>query len=69
MPKACVNGVSLHYQQSGQGPDLVLIHGLAANLAFWFLRIVPALNKRHRVTVYDMRGHGKSGTPHWCPRS
>ena len=41
MPKVRVNGIDLHYQRAGRGPDLVLIHGLAANLAFWYFHILP----------------------------
>jgi len=63
MPKALVNGVRIHYQRAGQGPDLVLIHGLAANVAFWYLAVVPALIGEFRVTAYDLRGHGYSDTP------
>jgi pimeloyl-ACP methyl ester carboxylesterase len=50
----------LHFQQSGQGPDLVFVHGLAANLAFWHMRVAPALALDHRVTSFDLRGHGRS---------
>ena len=63
MPKALVNGLRLHYQRAGQGADLVLIHGLAANVAFWYLAVVPALIGEFRVTAYDLRGHGYSDTP------
>ncbi|MDB5977987.1 MAG: alpha/beta hydrolase, partial [Nevskia sp.] len=37
MAEATLNGVNLAYQQMGEGPDLVLVHGLAASRAFWFL--------------------------------
>jgi pimeloyl-ACP methyl ester carboxylesterase len=63
MPTARINGINIHYQRSGRGPDIVLIHGLAANLAFWYFRILPALIKDFRVTIYDLRGHGKSDMP------
>jgi pimeloyl-ACP methyl ester carboxylesterase len=58
MPRALVNRLSVHYQQFGQGPDLILVHGLFCNLAFWYLTVVPVLAERFRVTVYDLRGHG-----------
>jgi len=58
MPRVRINGISVHYQQIGQGPDLVLVHGLFCNLAFWYLTVAPMLAKRFRVTVYDLRGHG-----------
>lgn len=63
MPKALVNGINIHYQTSGQGPDLVLIHGATGNMAFWYLSTLPALRKEFRVTVYDLRGHGYSDVP------
>ena len=44
MPKATLkSGVKLHYQQVGEGPDLVMIHGLTGNLAVWHLKMIPML--------------------------
>jgi pimeloyl-ACP methyl ester carboxylesterase len=64
MPKAFVNGINLCYQrQSGDGPELVLIHGLATNLAFWYFRVVPLLVRDFCLTMFDLRGHGQSDTP------
>ncbi len=63
MPKCSVNGAELFYQQAGSGSDVVLIHGLATNRAFWYLKIVSALKKRQHVTLYDLRGHGYSDMP------
>jgi pimeloyl-ACP methyl ester carboxylesterase len=63
MPRAKINGVGINYLQAGQGPDLVMAHGLAADLSFWYLRILPGLRDRWRVTVYDQRGHGYSDAP------
>jgi len=60
MPRIDVRGLQVHYQQAGSGPDVILIHGLAANLAFWYLPVVPLLARDHRVTLYDLRGHGLS---------
>jgi pimeloyl-ACP methyl ester carboxylesterase len=63
MPKAFVNGIHIHYVQTGKGPDLVLIHGIASNLGQWQLSILPALVEDFRVTMYDLRGHGYSDMP------
>jgi pimeloyl-ACP methyl ester carboxylesterase len=57
------SGVRLHYQQVGEGPDLVMIHGITGNLAVWHLHIAPALTDRFRLLTYDLRGHGYSDTP------
>lgn len=63
MPTARINGCTIHYQQLGQGPDLVLIHGLLGNLAFWYFSVVPHLVQSFRVSIYDLRGHGRSEMP------
>ena len=60
MPKIKVNDLSLHYWQSGQGRDVVLVHGLGGNLAGWHLGVVPELQLQYRVLTYDLRGHGRS---------
>jgi pimeloyl-ACP methyl ester carboxylesterase len=57
------SGIRLHYQQVGDGPDVVMVHGITGNLAVWHLHIVPALADRFRITTYDLRGHGYSDTP------
>ncbi len=63
MTKALVNGIHLHYQQFGEGPDIVMLHGITGNLAIWHLEIVPALMAHYRITTYDLRGHGYSDVP------
>lgn len=64
MPKALLaNGIKLHYQRVGQGPDMVLIHGFTGNLAVWHLQIAPLLWDDFRMLTYDLRGHGYSDTP------
>jgi pimeloyl-ACP methyl ester carboxylesterase len=63
MPVAKTNRLSISYQQSGSGPDVVMVHGLAANLAFWYLKIVPHFTPSYHTTVYDLRGHGRSEMP------
>ncbi|MED5619066.1 alpha/beta fold hydrolase [Ideonella sp. BN130291] len=65
MPMANVNGVKLNYVQLDEGEgapreDLVMVHGLATNMAFWYFNYGVALSKRFRVTLYDLRGHGRS---------
>jgi pimeloyl-ACP methyl ester carboxylesterase len=63
MAEITVDGVTLAYQQLGEGPDLVFVHGLAASRAFWFLHYAMPLSRHFRVTLFDLRGHGYSGVP------
>ncbi|MCO6437628.1 MAG: alpha/beta hydrolase [Phycisphaerae bacterium] len=55
-----VNGIKMHYMVKGDGPDVVLIHGVTSTLAVWFARVLPALSENYRVLAYDLRGHGYS---------
>ena len=63
MGNVIVNGVDLHYWTVGEGPDIVMLHGLGGNLAIWHMHVVPLLRERYRLTTFDMRGHGRSGMP------
>ena len=57
-----VDGVELAYVDVGQGPPLVLVHGLGSWMDFW-AHNVDALAERHRVLVVDLPGYGRSGRP------
>ena len=61
MPRIVLRNYKVHYQQTGSGPDLVLIHGLSCNIAFWWFNVAQHLAHRFRVTAVDLRGHGFSG--------
>lgn len=58
-----LHGVPINYRCLGEGSNVVLLHGLAANQAFWQLNVLLSLARSHRVTIYDLRGHGYSGMP------
>lgn len=47
------------WYEVGRGSPLVLIHGLADDHRLW-RRVIPDLALRHRVVLYDVRGHGYS---------
>lgn len=57
-----VNGVSLHYEITGQGEPLILIEGLGTATWLWWKQ-VPELARRFRVVAYDLRGSGWSDKP------
>ncbi len=54
---------AIHYQAAGDGETIVFIHGLGANLAFWFMSVGRQLARDYRIITYDLRGHGASGMP------
>jgi len=51
--------MSLYTQTTGQGPDLVFLHGWGMNGDVWE-SVTPALAKNNRVTAVDLPGHGRS---------
>jgi 3-oxoadipate enol-lactonase len=59
MPFMDLDTGRLHYQDQGQGPPLVLLHGAWASHRWWRWQ-VPELSKFHRVLAVDVRGHGLS---------
>jgi pimeloyl-ACP methyl ester carboxylesterase len=68
VPTVDVNGVKLNYVQTDDGgdgarEDLVMVHGLATNLAFWYFHYAAEFSRRFRVTMLDLRGHGRSEMP------
>jgi pimeloyl-ACP methyl ester carboxylesterase len=65
MPYADNQGIRIHYHVIGNGPPLVLYHGLFANLGDWYdAGYVWALKYDYRLILIDGRGHGASDKPH-----
>jgi 3-oxoadipate enol-lactonase len=54
-----INGADLDVEQSGAGPDLVLLHSLLADRSA-FDRVKPELAKSHRLWLVDLPGYGGS---------
>jgi 3-oxoadipate enol-lactonase len=57
--KTKVNGITVRYDISGEGPWLVMSHSLAWDSSMWD-PFMPALTKKFKVLRYDTRGHGGS---------
>ena len=55
-----VDGLRLHYEMQGQGPDLVMIHGASGSLRDLTYGLRDRLTDRYRVTVVDRPGLGHS---------
>ena len=65
MPYANNNGVKIYYEVEGQGPPLIMGHGVTRSLDRWRqIGFADALKKECRLILFDARGHGKSDKPH-----
>jgi pimeloyl-ACP methyl ester carboxylesterase len=56
---ATLAGGRVRYLDIGEGPVLLLVHGLGASWQAWYANI-PALAERHRVLAVDLPGFGHS---------
>jgi len=55
--------LKINYEVSGEGPDVLMIHGLGlSSMSTWKYQ-VPELSKRFRVHTIDLRGFGKTNNP------
>lgn len=61
---ATVNGVRLHYAESGAhgARSLILLHGFPQSWLIWRL-VMPLLAARYHVVAVDLRGYGDSAKP------
>jgi pimeloyl-ACP methyl ester carboxylesterase len=61
------NGQTIAYIDAGpkEAPAIVLIHGYTDSARDW-LPVEPLLQKRFRLIIVDLRGHGASGRPECC---
>jgi Predicted hydrolases or acyltransferases (alpha/beta hydrolase superfamily) len=59
-----VVGSSVNYVEMGEGPPLILVHGLSGA---WqnFLETIPHFARTHRVVALDLPGFGSSAMPSW----
>ena len=62
-----LNGVNVRYVQAGQGPVVLMLHGLGASLVTWSQNIEPLAEAGFTVLALDLPGHGDSDKPeHLC---
>ena len=59
MPMLAANGETIHYEQTGSGPSVALVHSLGASAHVWKQQI-EALKDRYSLITIDCRGHGQS---------
>ncbi|MDZ7909861.1 MAG: alpha/beta hydrolase [Gemmobacter sp.] len=56
-----VDGIRLHAEVRGSGPDLVLIHGASGNTRDFSFALMDRLAPHYRVIAFDRPGMGYSG--------
>jgi pimeloyl-ACP methyl ester carboxylesterase len=57
--RVVVKGGRLRYLTGGEGPPLVLVHGLGGSATNW-TELAPLLARKHRLLIPDLPGHGGS---------
>jgi pimeloyl-ACP methyl ester carboxylesterase len=57
-----IHGHRLSVVVAGDGPVVLLVHGMAGSSATW-KHVLPALAQRFTVVAPDLLGHGESGKP------
>ena len=62
MPEIVINQLRIHYEESGSGEAILLLHGLGSCGQDWMLQ-TPVLESRFRVIAPDLRGHGQTDKP------
>jgi pimeloyl-ACP methyl ester carboxylesterase len=58
-----IDNTRIRYVETGHGPAVVLIHGLAASIYSWRYTILPVAHAGFRVIAFDNRGFGFSDKP------
>src|ERR1700712_1488829 len=54
------DGVTIAGETAGEGPDVVLLHGLTATRRYVVMGSKALPRAGYRVTTFDARGHGES---------
>ena len=58
------DGVQIYYEVVGEGPPLLLLHGMGGTLLDWYeFGYVDALKDDYQLILMDWRGHHKSDKP------
>ena len=57
-----LHGRRFRYRRAGEGPLIVLLHGITGSSATWN-KIIPRLSDHYTVIAPDLLGHGESAKP------
>ena len=62
LQETTIHGHRVAYRRAGDGPPIVLIHGITASSVVWE-HVGPQLARHHTVLAPDLLGHGQSAKP------
>jgi len=62
VPEVHLDNGTIHYEMAGQGPPLILLHGVGSNSRSWS-RQIQALSANFTVIAWDAPGYGRSFDP------
>ena len=62
MPDVSVLDSTMHYEETGEGDPIVLLHGNPTSSFLW-RKVIPGLSGEGRVLAPDLIGMGRSGKP------
>ncbi len=58
------DGANLYWEEEGDGPRVLMIHGGTGTSAFDWEFVREPLARNYRLLLTDVRGHGQSSDPH-----
>lgn len=61
MPELKRHATTLHYEVTGGGPTIALMHSFLCDGTMWRHQVEPLAEAGWQVVNIDMRGHGRSG--------
>jgi pimeloyl-ACP methyl ester carboxylesterase len=61
--KADINGITMAFTSTGEGPAILLIHGFPLNHRLWQPQAVALANAGYQVVTPDLRGFGETDAP------
>ena len=63
MPTEELNGIELHYEEYGEGPAVIFLHGAGGGTQIGWFQQIPHFSRHYRCIVIDHRGFGTSTDP------
>lgn len=56
-----VDGINIRYAEAGEGPTVLLVHGLATSMITWCRNMRALADAGYRAVALDLPGYGGSG--------